>query len=166
LECGQPFGVFVDEASAPETLAQAIKTVRQVTTGRVLVVCGSRGGADRNQRALLGRVLERGCHVPVLTSDDPRHEQPLEIAHGLLDGFAKASKAQIIPDRAAAIRWALSQAREGDSVLIAGKGDRTGQLIGRKRIKHDDREVACEWLYSQGEPAETFVGPRRFRVVG
>lgn len=166
LECGQPFGVFVDGSSAPETLAQAIKTVRQVTGGRVFVVCGSRGGADRNQRALVGRVLERGCHVPVLTSDDPGHEEPLEIAHGLLDGFAKPSKAQVIPDRAAAIRWALSHAREGDSVLISGKGDRTGQLIGRKRIKHDDREVACQWLYSQGEAAEPLVGPRRFRVVG
>jgi UDP-N-acetylmuramoyl-L-alanyl-D-glutamate--2,6-diaminopimelate ligase len=166
LECGQPFGVFVDAASAPETLAQAIKTVRQVTSGRVFVVCGSRGGADRNQRGLIGRVLERSCHVPVLTSDDPGHEEPLEIVHGLLDGFEKPHKARVMPDRAAAIRWALAEAQEGDAVLIAGKGDRTGQLIGRKRIKHDDREVACEWLYSQGEAEMATVGPRRFRIVG
>jgi UDP-N-acetylmuramoyl-L-alanyl-D-glutamate--2,6-diaminopimelate ligase len=166
LECGQAFGVFVDAASAPETLALAIKTVRQVTSGRVFVVCGSRGGADRNQRALVGRVLERGCHVPVLTSDDPGHEEPLQIAHGLLDGFAKPHKAQVIPDRAAAIRWALAEAQEGDAVLIAGKGDRAGQLIGRKRVQHDDREVACAWLYSQGEAEMAAVGPRRFRVVG
>jgi UDP-N-acetylmuramoyl-L-alanyl-D-glutamate--2,6-diaminopimelate ligase len=166
LECGQPFGVFVDAARTPDTLALAIKTVRQVTQGRVFVVCGSRGGVDSNQRALTGRVLERGCHVPVLTSDDPGREQPLQIAHGLLDGFNKPHKAQVIPNRAAAIRWALSQAREGDAVLIAGKGDRTGQLIGCKRVKHDDREVACEWLYSNAEPAEAIASPRRFRVVG
>lgn len=163
LECGQSFGVFVDAAATPETLALAIKTVRQVTRGRVLVVCGSRGGSDRSQRALLGRVLEKGCHLPVLTSDDPGHEQPLEIAHGLLDGFERPHKAQIIPDRAKAIRWTLAEARPGDAVLIAGKGDRAGQLIGRKRIAHDDREVACEWLYSRGEEQ---IAPRRFRVVG
>ena len=166
LECGQPFGVFVDAAHNPDTLALAIKTVRQVTTGRVFVVCGSRGGSDRSQRALVGRVLERGCHVPILTSDDPGHEEPLQIAHGLLDGFNKPHKAQVIPDRSVAIRWALAEAREGDAVLIAGKGDRTGQLIGRKRVKHDDREVACQWLYSQGEAEMAAVGPRRFRVVG
>jgi UDP-N-acetylmuramoyl-L-alanyl-D-glutamate--2,6-diaminopimelate ligase len=166
LECGQPFGVFVDAAAAPDTLALAIKTVRQVTSGRVFVVCGSRGGSDRNQRALVGRVLERGCRVPVITSDDPGHEEPLQIAHGLLDGFNKPHKAQVIPDRAAAIRWALSQAREGDAVLIAGKGDRGGQLVGRKRMKHDDREVACAWLYSQGGAEMAAVGPRRFRIVG
>ena len=166
LECGQPFGVFVDMAAAPETLALAIKTVRQVTSGRVYVVCGSRGGSDRAQRALIGRVVERGCHVPVLTSDDPGHEEPLQIAHDLLDGFAKPQRAQVIPNRAAAIRWALSQAGEGDAVLIAGKGDRSGQLVGSRRLKHDDREIACEWLYSQAESAEAVALPRRFRVVG
>jgi UDP-N-acetylmuramoyl-L-alanyl-D-glutamate--2,6-diaminopimelate ligase len=166
LECGQPFGVFVDGAATPETLSLAIKSVRQVTRGRVIVVCGSRGGGDRSQRALLGRVLERGCHVPVLTSDDPGHEEPLEIVHGLLDGFERPHKARVMPDRAAAIRWALAEARPGDAVLIAGKGDRSGQLIGRKRLKHDDREVACEWLYSQGDVAPAATTPRRFRVVG
>jgi UDP-N-acetylmuramoyl-L-alanyl-D-glutamate--2,6-diaminopimelate ligase len=111
-------------------------------------------------------VLERGCHVPVITSDDPGHEEPLQIAHGLLDGFTKPLKAQVIPDRAMAIRWALAEAGAGDAVLIAGKGDHTGQLIGRKSVKHDDREVACQWLYSQGEAEMKVVGPRRFRVVG
>jgi UDP-N-acetylmuramoyl-L-alanyl-D-glutamate--2,6-diaminopimelate ligase len=167
IECGQPFGVFVDAAATPETLSQSIKTLRQATRGRVFVVAGSREGTAANRRALLGRVIERGCHVPVLTSDDPGHEQPLQIAHEMLDGFQRAGKAQVIPNRAAAIRWALSQAREGDSVLMAGKGDRAGQLIGRKRTAHDDREVACAWLYDQGasEIKRQSVRPR-FRVVG
>jgi UDP-N-acetylmuramoyl-L-alanyl-D-glutamate--2,6-diaminopimelate ligase len=164
LECGQPFGVFVDGAQTPETLAQTIKSLRQVTTGRVLVVAGSPTDTPATRRAMLGRVLERGCHLPVLTSDDPGYEEPLEIAHQLLDGFQRPGKAQIIPDRAAAIRWALSQAREGDCVLIAGKGDRGGQLLGKKRAAHDDREVACQWLYSRGE--EQLAARPRFRVVG
>jgi UDP-N-acetylmuramoyl-L-alanyl-D-glutamate--2,6-diaminopimelate ligase len=163
LECGQTFGVYVDSATAPETLSQAIKTVRQVTHGRVFVVYGSRGGSDKAQRALAGRVLERGAHVPILTSDDPGHEEPLQIAHDLLDGFERPHKARVMPDRAAAIRWALSQAKEGDAVLISGKGDRGGQLIGRKRVKHDDREIACQWLYERDQqPMER----PRFRVVG
>lgn len=167
IECGQPFGVFVDAAATPETLSQAIKTLRQATRGRVFVVAGSREGTAANRRALLGRVIERGCHVPVLTSDDAGHEEPLQIAHDMLDGFQRPGKAQVIPERAAAIRWALSQAGEGDCVLVAGKGDRAGQRIGRKRTAHDDREVACAWLYDQGadEIKRQSVRPR-FRVVG
>ena len=163
LECGQPFGVFVDAAQSPETLALSMKTVRQVTRGRVYVIAGCEGGRDKTIRPLMGRVLERGAPVPIITSNDPRHEEPLEIAHAMLDGFERPHKAHIIPNRAEAIHWALSEARDGDSVLITGKGDRVGQVIGRRRLAHDDREIACEWLYSRGdeEPA-----PSRFRVVG
>jgi UDP-N-acetylmuramoyl-L-alanyl-D-glutamate--2,6-diaminopimelate ligase len=163
LECGQSFGVYVDAAAAPETLALSIKAVRHVTSGRVIVVAGCTGSGDRTIRPLIGRVLERGASLPILTTNDPRHEEPLAIVHDMLDGFEKPHKAHVLPGRADAIRFALAQAHEGDSVLITGKGDRLGQIVGRKRQPHDDREVACQWLYERG--AEDLDGPR-LRIFG
>jgi len=149
IECGQEFGVFVDSARTPEALAHSLKTVRQVTTGRVICVFGAAGGRDKSGRPMLGRVAERGSDLPIITSDNPRHEEPLRIAHDVLDGFQKAAKGHVLPNRTAAIRFALSQARPGDSVLIAGKGDRNYQRIGSRNKRHDDREIACQWLYNQ-----------------
>jgi UDP-N-acetylmuramoyl-L-alanyl-D-glutamate--2,6-diaminopimelate ligase len=163
LECGQPFGVFVDAAASPETLALSIKAVRRVTAGRVIVVAGCPGHADKSVRPLVGRVLEKSGCLPVLTASDPRHEEPLAAMHDLLDGFERPQKAHVLPDRAAAIRYALTLAGPGDSVLITGKGDRQGQIIGSKRLPHDDREVARQWLYERG--AEELAGPR-LRIVG
>jgi UDP-N-acetylmuramoyl-L-alanyl-D-glutamate--2,6-diaminopimelate ligase len=163
LECGQPFSVFVDAAGSPESLALAMKTARQVTAGRLLAVFGPRAETDGAKKALLGRVLERGAHVPIITSRVGREPELLRMAHDVLDGFNKPQKAQVIPDRAAAIRFALSQARADDCVLIAGRDEARSDIGGRRMMKDDDREVACQWLYAQGEPS--LVRPR-FRVVG
>ena len=162
IECGQNFGVFVDAARSPDRMAYMLRTLRRVTRGRLICVAGAPGGRRKSSRAWLGRVLERSCDVPVLTADDPRYEEPLAIAHDLLDGFQRAAKAHVLPNRARAIETALAMAREGDTVVIAGKGDRVGQIIGNQRLAHDDREVACRWLYRRGsEPQRP-----RFRVVG
>jgi len=162
LECGQPFSVFVDEAASPETLSLSIKTVRQVTSGRVLVVFGARDGVDPARRALVGRVLERGAHLPILTNDEPQ-ERSLVAAHELLDGFERPQKARVMPNRAAAIQCALSEAKPGDAVLIAGRGDRTTSFTSGNRPAYDDREVACQWLYGADERK---AARPRFRVVG
>jgi len=163
LECGQPFGVFVDSAAAPETLALSIRAVRRVASGRVIVVAGCPASGDKTIRPLVGRILEKCASLPILTTNDPRHEEPLKIVHEMLDGFERPHKAHVLPDRAEAIRLALSLAREGDSVLITGKGDRTGQIVGCKRLAHDDREIALSWLYDRG--AEE-LGRPRLRIVG
>jgi UDP-N-acetylmuramoyl-L-alanyl-D-glutamate--2,6-diaminopimelate ligase len=163
LECGQPFGVYVDAAASPETLALSIKNVRQVTRGRVFTVFGPQECTDSPRRALLGRVLERGTHVAILTSDEPNQPDPLKIAHDLLDGFERPHKAQVIPNRNVAIHYALGQARPGDAVLIAGRGDRVTRPSGGKGRLYDDRQTACDWLDRQGDSAP--VRPR-FRVVG
>ncbi len=162
LECGQPFGVFVDAAASPETLALTIKTVRQVTSGRVLVVFGGHPKTSAARRAHLGRVLERGAHLPIVTSWLGRERNPLACAHDFLDGFNRPHKAQIIPDRREAIRFALSEAQPGDCVLIAGREHGAGAVSGRQKLA-DDREIACEWLYSSAEPP---AARPRFRVVG
>lgn len=163
LECGQPFSVFVDSAKTAETLSLAIKTARQVTTGRVLVVFAAPPGASRAQRAMLGRVLERGAHVPVLTSGDADASNPLAPVHDMLDGFERAKRAQIVPTRARAIEVALATAKPGDTVLIAGADDRCAAAAGEQASPADDREIVCAWLYGQSAPHQANT---RFWIVG
>ena len=146
IECGQAFSVFVDQAQTPVTLAAALHALRQVTAGRLLCVYGATTWQDGQQRAALGHVAERGADVGVITSNNPGHEAPLQIAHDILDGFKDPGRAHIIPDRAKAIQWALGEARPGDTVLIAGKGDQLYQTIGQRPMRFDDREVARRWL--------------------
>jgi UDP-N-acetylmuramoyl-L-alanyl-D-glutamate--2,6-diaminopimelate ligase len=150
IVCGQPFGVYVDRARTPDTLAVTLRALRSVTSGRLICVFGAAGGIDGSQRPLLGRVVERGADLGVITNDNPRHEQPLQIAHDIIDGYGRPARSHILPDRAEAIRWALSQARPGDAVLIAGKGDRRYQIIGNHRQFFDDGEVARGWLQDVG----------------
>ena len=88
--------------------------------------------------------------VAVLTSNDPGDEQPLQIAHDMIDGYQRPAHAHVLPNRAEAIRWVLAEARPGDCVLIAGKGNRTGQLIGHECQVFDDREVARDCLCDRG----------------
>lgn len=163
LECGQPFSVFVDAAAWPESLALSIRTVRQVTRGRVFVVFGPRENCDPARRALLGRVLERGAHVPIITSDEPGRREPLSVTHDVLDGFDRPHKAHVIPNRATAIHFALEQARPGDAVLIAGRGDRVSLSTGAIQQTYDDREVACGWIYNDSSAPRA---NQRFRLVG
>jgi UDP-N-acetylmuramoyl-L-alanyl-D-glutamate--2,6-diaminopimelate ligase len=162
LECGQPFSVFVDAAQTAQALTLAIKTVRQVTSGRVFAVFGSETPAAAAHAALLGRVLERGTHVPVLTSGNPGQSATSEAIHELLDGFERPHKAHVIPSRTAAIRFALSRAEVGDCVLIAGRECSLAPASSSQAMS-DDREIACRWLYEQGEREIT---RQRFRVVG
>lgn len=147
LECGQPFSVFVDYAHTPDALATVLHTLREVTEGRVICVFGAGGERDIRKRPQMGAVVERGADVAVITTDNPRSEAPQAIARDLLSGFNRPSRAEQIADRAQAIHWALSQARPGDSVLIAGKGHEDYQLVGQQRFYFDDRKVAREILY-------------------
>ncbi len=147
LECGQPFSVFVDYAHTPDALAMCLDTVRGVTKGRVICVFGAGGDRDRQKRPHMGRAVEVRADLPIITNDNPRSEDPDEIASQLLSGFEDATRGQVILDRAEAIRWALDEARPGDCVLIAGKGHEDYQIIGDERSYFDDREVARHWLY-------------------
>jgi UDP-N-acetylmuramoyl-L-alanyl-D-glutamate--2,6-diaminopimelate ligase len=149
VECGQPFGVYVDCAQTPDALAVALQTLRQVTPGRVFCVYGAKADGDRANRPLMGRVVERAADREVITCDNPEHEQPLQIAHDILDGYRRPGRPHILPDREAAIGWALSQARTGDSVLIAGKGHESFQRIGSRCLSFNDGDVARTWLRQQ-----------------
>jgi UDP-N-acetylmuramoyl-L-alanyl-D-glutamate--2,6-diaminopimelate ligase len=149
IECGQPFSVFIDYAHTPDALAASLRALRQVTFGRLICVFGAGGDCDRQKRPLMGREAERLADTVVLTSDNPRREDPLDIVDDILSGFRQPPAAHVIIDRAAAVHWALAHATDGDCVLIAGKGHEEYQIIGDERIAMDDRAIAEEWLYAQ-----------------
>jgi UDP-N-acetylmuramoyl-L-alanyl-D-glutamate--2,6-diaminopimelate ligase len=151
IECGQPFGVFVDYAHTPAALAGVLEALRQVTAGRLICVFGAGGERDRKKRPLMGRAAEQGAHIAILTNDNPRGEDPRAIFHDVLAGVENAAATQVIPDRVQAIHRALEMARPGDCVLIAGKGHENHQIIGHESLPLDDREVARAWLYQEAQ---------------
>ncbi|HEX7380437.1 MAG TPA: UDP-N-acetylmuramoyl-L-alanyl-D-glutamate--2,6-diaminopimelate ligase [Pirellulales bacterium] len=147
IECGQPFGVFIDYAHTPDALTASLNTLRQVTSGRLICVFGAGGDRDKSKRGLMGRAVEAAADVAIVTSDNPRGESPRAIIAEVVAGFNEPAAARPVVDRRDAIVWALEEARPGDCVLIAGKGHETYQIIGDQRFSFDDREVASRWLY-------------------
>ena len=152
LECGQPFGVFVDYAHTPDALTGSLEALREVVRGRLICVFGAGGDRDREKRPLMGRAVEANADRAVVTTDNPRTEDPKAIQDDVLSGLQRADEVVVIPDRAEAIHWALAEALPGDCVLIAGKGHEKYQIIGTERVPFDDRQVARQWLY-QMQPA-------------
>ncbi|REJ98619.1 MAG: UDP-N-acetylmuramoyl-L-alanyl-D-glutamate--2,6-diaminopimelate ligase [Planctomycetota bacterium] len=146
IECGQPFGVFVDYAHTPDALRTTLATLREVTAGRLICVFGAGGQRDREKRPLMGRAVEQGADVAIITDDNPRGEDPERIARDLLEGFEGFHGVEVERDRARAIEQALSMAAPGDSVVIAGKGHERYQIVGQQRFHFDDCEVVRKWL--------------------
>ena len=140
----------MDGARSPDAVAVTLRTLRGVTAGCLICVFGADAASDPAHRPLLGRVVERVAHLGVITNDNPRGQQPLQIVHDILDGYDRPARAHVLPNRAEAIRWALSQARPGDAVLIAGKGERQYQVIRNEKHPFDDRIVARQWLQQIG----------------
>jgi UDP-N-acetylmuramoyl-L-alanyl-D-glutamate--2,6-diaminopimelate ligase len=145
LECGQPFGVFVDAAGTPEALSLCLQTLREVTDGRMICVIGAEG--HRDERPELARAAEADADVVVLTAASRRNETATSALSDLLEGLHRPEEAQVIADRTGAIYWALSQARPADCVVIAGQPDRTEAEADDPRAPRDDSEIAREWLY-------------------
>jgi UDP-N-acetylmuramoyl-L-alanyl-D-glutamate--2,6-diaminopimelate ligase len=144
VEAGQTFQVFVDYAHTEDALRRAIAAVREITPGRLLCLFGAGGDRDRSKRARMGAAAA-GADWVVVTSDNPRSEDPQAIIYDILSGCV-SSHIHVDPDRERAIRWALDEARPGDSVLIAGKGHEKTQIIGRDRIPFDDAAVCRDHL--------------------
>ena len=155
IECGQEFGVYIDCADTPDRLAVSLRSLRQVTPGRVLCVYGPAGVRLRAERPLLGRVVEQGADLGVITSGPSIRENSLQVAHDVLDGYQRPARAHIIPTRSHAIQWALQEARPGDTVLIAG-GDRSSSSRSREAAAADT-EIARSWLYQASPTNETSI---------
>lgn len=144
---GQAFSVFVDYAHTPDSLDKAITAVREITPGRVIVVCGAGGDRDPDKRPLMGAAAGGAADHVILTSDNPRSEDPVGIILQIEDGIRHADASyEIEVDRRSAIMRAIDQAGEGDSVLIAGKGHEDYQIFADRTVHFDDREVAREEL--------------------
>ena len=144
---GQPFTVLVDYAHTPDSLDNVLRAARLLTDGRVICVFGCGGDRDREKRPLMGRIGAELSDVCVVTSDNPRSEDPEAIIAQILEGVPKRDGVHVKPDRRAAIALALEVARPGDTVVIAGKGHEQGQEFeGGRKIPFDDREVAGEAL--------------------
>jgi UDP-N-acetylmuramoyl-L-alanyl-D-glutamate--2,6-diaminopimelate ligase len=140
VEAGQPFAVIVDYAHTPDSLENVLRTARELG-GRLTVVFGAGGDRDRDKRPLMGQVAGRLADRVIVTTDNPRSEDPAAIAAEIAEG-----RLEIVLDRRRAIEAALSAARPGDVVVIAGKGADTDMELADRRIPFDDRQVAREVL--------------------
>ncbi len=148
---GQPFAVLVDYAHTPEALENVLAEARRLTPARLLCVFGCGGDRDRAKRPLMGEVVSRLADRAIVTSDNPRSEEPRAIIDEILAGMD--GEEEIEPDRAAAIARAIEEAEEGDVVVIAGKGHEQGQEFRDGTIPFDDREVARDALRRLGAAA-------------
>jgi UDP-N-acetylmuramoyl-L-alanyl-D-glutamate--2,6-diaminopimelate ligase len=149
VDRGQPFSVLVDYAHTPDALEQTLAGAKTMAgPGRVLVVFGCGGDRDRAKRPLMGEVATRLADLAVLTTDNPRSEDPTAIAAEVRAGVGRPEVLVEEPDRRAAIALALESARPGDVVVLAGKGHETTQVVGADVRPFDDRAVAAELLGS------------------
>jgi UDP-N-acetylmuramoyl-L-alanyl-D-glutamate--2,6-diaminopimelate ligase len=148
---GQPFAVLVDYAHTPDSLENVLRTARDLAQNRVICVFGCGGDRDRGKRPLMGRIATELADRAIVTSDNPRSEEPEAIIAEILEGIG--SDAEVEPDRREAIARAVAEAGEGDVVVIAGKGHEQGQQFADRTIPFDDREVAREALRRLGAPA-------------
>jgi UDP-N-acetylmuramoyl-L-alanyl-D-glutamate--2,6-diaminopimelate ligase len=148
---GQPFTVIVDYSHKPGALDAVLRTARQLSGGRLICVFGAGGDRDRGKRPIMGRVASELADVAIVTSDNPRSEDPQAIIDEILTGVV--GPVEVEADRRAAIELAVEQAAEGDVVVIAGKGAEQGQEFADRKIPFDDREVAREALRRLGAPA-------------
>jgi UDP-N-acetylmuramoyl-L-alanyl-D-glutamate--2,6-diaminopimelate ligase len=147
VDVGQPFAVIVDYAHKPGALENVLRTARELAAARVICVFGCGGERDRGKRPLMGRIASELADVAIVTSDNPRTEDPHAIIEEILAGMA--GEPEVEPDRREAIERAIEVAEAGDVVLIAGKGHELGQEIGGRIAPFDDREVALEALRAQ-----------------
>lgn len=145
LELGTPFDVVIDYAHTPDGLQQILQALRPVCRGRLICVFGCGGDRDREKRPLMGAAAVHGSDYVILTSDNPRTEDPRKIMDDILAGMSGAAvPVEQIEERGEAIVRAVSVARAGDLILLAGKGHEAYQIRGDRRIRFDEREIAAE----------------------
>ncbi|MDQ2730905.1 MAG: UDP-N-acetylmuramoyl-L-alanyl-D-glutamate--2,6-diaminopimelate ligase [Armatimonadota bacterium] len=150
VECGQPFTVIVDYAHSPDGLSNVLRSARAITRNRLQVVFGCGGTRDRGKRPLMGGIAAELADAVIVTSDNPRDENPAAIISEIVAGITAKSPLQVsvVEDRREAIQQALQNAEEGDVVVIAGKGHENYQIFADRTIHFDDRETVRELLQS------------------
>ncbi|MFV0389220.1 MAG: UDP-N-acetylmuramoyl-L-alanyl-D-glutamate--2,6-diaminopimelate ligase [Pyrinomonadaceae bacterium] len=145
VQTNKNFAVVVDYAHSDDALLNTLRTARGLTNGRIITVFGCGGDRDKSKRQPMGEVAGAGSDLAIITSDNPRTEDPLRIIEEIEEGIRKTSCPYLInSDRRIAIQLAISKARKNDVVVIAGKGHETYQIIGSEKFHFDDREIARE----------------------
>jgi UDP-N-acetylmuramoyl-L-alanyl-D-glutamate--2,6-diaminopimelate ligase len=166
IDEGQPFAVVVDYAHKPDALERSLASLRELARGRLIVAFGCGGDRDAGKRPLMGEIAGRLADLVIVTSDNPRTEDPMAIIAAIEDGVRAAARTAVaqealgqtghadgyvvVPERRAAIALAIEVAREGDLVLITGKGHEDYQIVGTTKHHLDDREEAREALRARG----------------
>lgn len=165
IDRGQPFGVIVDYAHKPDALERTLESVRSLTRGRLIVVFGCGGDRDRGKRPLMGEIAGRLADLVILSSDNPRNEDPMAILAAIEPGVRSAGctsvarealgqggvgEYAVVPERRAAIDDAIRIARDGDVIVIAGKGHEDYQIVGTTKWHLDDREEVGRALARRG----------------
>lgn len=146
------FAIVVDYAHSDDALLNVLKTARDLTSGRIITVFGCGGDRDRSKRGPMGQVAGQHSDLAIITSDNPRTEDPLKIIEQIEVGLRSTNCPYLVfSDRREAIHNAINKARPGDVVLIAGKGHENYQIIGNDKFHFDDREVAQEALRKLSE---------------
>ncbi|MEX2583941.1 MAG: cyanophycin synthetase, partial [Gemmatimonadota bacterium] len=142
--------ILIDYAHTPDALQRALEALRPLVSGRLIVVFGAGGDRDRGKRPEMGRVAAAHADVAVVTTDNPRHEDPAVIAQEIESGMAPGSYVRVL-DRREAIARAIEMATADDVVLLAGKGHETYQIWGDERRPFDERRIVEEILRQKGE---------------
>jgi UDP-N-acetylmuramoyl-L-alanyl-D-glutamate--2,6-diaminopimelate ligase len=161
VPCDSPADVFVDYAHTDDALRNVLSVLKPLTSRRLIVVFGCGGDRDRTKRPRMAQAVAEFADAILVTSDNPRNEDPRAIIDEILTGFDAPARrrAMVEPDRALAIHGALAAAGVGDVVLIAGKGHEDYQIIGQRRVHFDDVEVAIQAAAAIRKPAETATRP-------
>ena len=149
------YTVLIDYAHSPNALENVLLTARDFTAGRLVCQFGCGGDRDRTKRPLMGAVVRELADVAVVTSDNPRTEDPWAILEDILAGMGgPGGEIHIEPDRPQAIRWALAQGRPGDVIVLAGKGHETYQEVNGVQYPMDEREIVAEYFEKQAKRRE------------
>lgn len=146
VDCGQDFQVYIDFAHTHQALQVILTTLSEITKGRILLVFGCGGDRDRKKRPKMGHIAEKYSDLFWITSDNPRSEDPVSIIQEIRKGLSRDAYFRIQPDRKIAIEEALLEARNGDTVIIAGKGHEQYQIIKDVTVPFDDREIVMQAL--------------------
>jgi UDP-N-acetylmuramoyl-L-alanyl-D-glutamate--2,6-diaminopimelate ligase len=153
VDAGQDFLVMVDYAHTPDSIRGVLRGARPLTAGRVIVVFGCGGDRDPDKRSLMGEAATSHADLSIVTSDNPRSEDPLAIIEAIVPGAEAGGGEYVVePDRRAAIRLAVSAAQASDVVVVAGRGHETEQELADGSLPFDDRTVVREELLDRGEP--------------
>lgn len=147
-----PYTVIIDYAHSPDGLENVLSSVREITDGRIICVFGCGGDRDKTKRPIMGKIGAELSDIAVITSDNPRSEDPDGIINDILAGIGKHSSKLIVEsDRTKAIGKALDAAREGDVIVLAGKGHETYQILSTGKIHYDEREIVAKLLSERAE---------------